>query len=99
MKTSTIISKKSIKAHLLILLLSVMGMMNVKAQTYICDPSFEYGRGRNGYMINYGQSGTLRYVYGFILEENSFAPAITSVVGVKFNSPQNLARRISLKPS
>ena len=35
--------------------------------TYICDPEFEYEGGRNGYMIHYGQSGTWKYIYGFIL--------------------------------
>lgn len=30
-------------------------------QTYVFDPDFTYGTGRNGYMITYGQSGTWRY--------------------------------------
>ena len=29
--------------------------------TYVCDPQFEWNDGRNGYMINYGQSGTWMY--------------------------------------
>ena len=33
----------------------------VNGRTYVCDPDFTYGTGRNGYLINYGQSGTWRY--------------------------------------
>ena len=35
--------------------------------TYVCDPSFERQMKRNGYMIHYGQSGTWKYEYGYIL--------------------------------
>ncbi|MBQ9030175.1 MAG: peptidoglycan-binding protein [Parasporobacterium sp.] len=37
--------------------------------TYVCDPDFEWDDGRNGYMIYYGQSGTWRYIYGYVLGE------------------------------
>lgn len=33
----------------------------VNGSTYVCDPDFTYDSGRNGYLINYGQSGTWRY--------------------------------------
>ena len=36
--------------------------------TYVCDPEFELEVGNNGYMINYGQSGTWQYIYGFIVD-------------------------------
>lgn len=32
--------------------------------TYVCDPTFEWQTGYNGYMIYYGQSNTWRYVIG-----------------------------------
>ena len=32
--------------------------------TYVCDPDFEAQTGTNGYMINYGQSGTWQYISG-----------------------------------
>ena len=34
----------------------------VNGTTYVCDPDFTNETGYNGYMINYGQSGTWRYV-------------------------------------
>ena len=33
----------------------------VDGKTYVCDPNYQWGTGRNGYMINYGQSGTWKY--------------------------------------
>lgn len=33
----------------------------VNGKWYVCDPNFQWGTGRNGYMINYGDSGTWRY--------------------------------------
>lgn len=35
--------------------------INVYGSTYVCDPDFTYGTGRNGFLIHYGQSGTWRY--------------------------------------
>ena len=40
--------------------------IKVDGATYVCDPDFEMQTGRNGYMINYGQSGTWLYVYGSV---------------------------------
>ena len=37
--------------------------------TYVCDPEFESDEGRNGYMINYGQSGTWRYVWEYVMSD------------------------------
>ena len=39
----------------------------VGGSTYVCDPDFEMQTGMNGYMINYGQSGTWQYVYGYVM--------------------------------
>lgn len=39
----------------------------VNGTTYVCDPDFEMQMGKNGYLINYGQSGTWMYNYGYIL--------------------------------
>jgi len=33
----------------------------IDGTTYVFDPDFQYERGTNGYMINYGQKGTWRY--------------------------------------
>lgn len=30
--------------------------------TYVFDPNFEYGGYGNGYQINYGMSGTFKYI-------------------------------------
>ncbi len=35
--------------------------IDVDGKTYVCDPDFTYGTGKNGFMIQYGQSGTWRY--------------------------------------
>ena len=35
--------------------------IDFNGQTYVFDPDFTYGTGRNGYMISYGQTGTWRY--------------------------------------
>ena len=43
--------------------------INVEGNRYVCDPSFEHKEGKNGFMINYGQSGTWHYVYGYIMPE------------------------------
>ena len=34
----------------------------IDGKTYVCDPDFTYGTGRNGLLIQYGQSGTWRYI-------------------------------------
>ena len=39
----------------------------VDGKTYVCDPQFENETKNNGFMINYGDSGTWVYVYGSIL--------------------------------
>ena len=44
--------------------------INYGGSWYVCDPSFEFSEGRNGYMINYGQSGTWRYAYGTTVAQN-----------------------------
>ncbi len=36
--------------------------VDIDGQTYVCDPDFTYGTGRNGLMIQYGQPGTWGYV-------------------------------------
>ncbi|MBR1392778.1 MAG: transglutaminase domain-containing protein [Ruminococcus sp.] len=35
--------------------------ITVNGKVYVCDPDFTHETGYNGYMINYGQSGTWRY--------------------------------------
>lgn len=37
---------------------------------YVCDPNFTYNTGRSGYMINYGWSGTWRYVNYYVASTN-----------------------------
>ncbi len=37
---------------------------------YVCDPNFTYNTGRSGYMINYGWSGTWRYVDYYVASTN-----------------------------
>ena len=44
--------------------------INYSGSWYVCDPYFEYMEGRNGYMINYGQSGTWRYQIKRIVAQN-----------------------------
>jgi len=41
----------------------------VDGKTYVCDPQFENETKKNGYMINYGDSGTWVYVYGNVLSD------------------------------
>jgi len=43
--------------------------IDYNGSTYVCDPQFEGDEHRNGYMIYYGQSGTWRYVYGYIMSD------------------------------
>ncbi len=35
--------------------------IDINGATYVFDPDFTYGTGRNGYMISYGQTGTWQY--------------------------------------
>ena len=37
--------------------------------TYVCDPEFEWETQKNGYMINYGQSNTWRYVIDYTMAD------------------------------
>ncbi|MBQ9064783.1 MAG: hypothetical protein IJ123_04990 [Blautia sp.] len=37
---------------------------------YVCDPNFTYNTGRSGYMINYGYSGTWRYINYYVADQN-----------------------------
>lgn len=37
---------------------------------YVCDPNFTYNTGRTGYMINYGYSGTWRYINYYVADQN-----------------------------
>lgn len=43
--------------------------IDINGGTYICDPDFEMQTGNNGYLIYYGQSGTWKYTYGYILSD------------------------------
>ena len=36
---------------------------------WVCDPDYEMQEGLNGYFIYYGQSGTWRYEYGYVLSD------------------------------
>ena len=43
--------------------------VRVGGVTYVCDPEFESDDHKNGYFIQYGQSGTWRYQYSFIVND------------------------------
>ena len=35
--------------------------VQINGQWYVCDPNFQWGTGRNGYLIHYGDAGTWKY--------------------------------------
>ena len=41
----------------------------VDGETHVCDPDFEMQMKKNGYMIDYGQSGTWIYNFGYVMED------------------------------
>jgi len=43
--------------------------IDIDGTTYVFDPNFTNETGRNGYKIKYGQSGTWRYKYGYVLAD------------------------------
>ncbi|WP_051233642.1 transglutaminase domain-containing protein [Butyrivibrio sp. NC3005] len=43
--------------------------IDVNGQTYVFDPDYTYGTGKNGFMIQYGQKGTWRYQSYSVMSE------------------------------
>ena len=43
--------------------------ITVDGVTYVCDPEFESDDKKNGYFIQYGQKGTWKYQYSFIVDD------------------------------